>query len=111
MKQVLKRNDLLAEALPPLPTHGYSARTIHSVKGAEFPAVCVVLSPRKAKRTIEYLETGAPPAMAEELRKVYVGASRAQRLLAIATPHTQVRKLERLLTDPANAGGLTVIRL
>lgn len=111
IKQVLKRNGRLAEALLPLPTHGHSARTIHSVKGAEFPAVCVVLSPNKAKRTIEHLETGTLPAMAEELRKVYVGASRAQRLLVIATPHTQVGKLEKLLTDSTNTGGLAVIHL
>ncbi len=111
IKQVLKRNDLLAEALLPPPTHGHSARTIHSVKGAEFPAVCVVLSPNKAKRTIEHLETGTLPEMGEELRKIYVGASRAQRLLAIATPHTQVKKLAMLLTDDTNADGLTVINV
>ena len=111
IKQVLKRHEKLAEALLPPPQHGHSARTIHSVKGAEFPAVCVVLSPRRAKSMIEYLETGAPASMAEELRKLYVGASRAQRLLAIATPHTQVKRLEKLLSDPANTSGLQVINL
>ena len=111
IKQVLKRHEKLAEALRPPPLNGHSARTIHSVKGAEFPAVCVVLSTTRAKGTIEHLETGAPASMAEELRKLYVGASRAQRLLAIATPHTQVKKLERLLSDPANSRGLKVINL
>lgn len=111
IKQVLKRNDLLTEALLPPPTHRHPARTIHSVKGAEFPAVCVVLSTRKAKGTIEYLEIGANPTMAEELRKLYVGASRAERLLVIATPHTQVNKLAKLLTDPANLGGLKIVNL
>jgi hypothetical protein len=111
IKQVLKRNDLLAEALLPPPTHRHPARTIHSVKGAEFPAVCVVLSTRKAKGTIEYLETGANPTMAEELRKLYVGASRAQRLLMIATPHTQIKKLENLLATPANTDGLKIVNL
>ena len=111
IKQVLKRNEKLAEALRPAPPTGHSARTIHSVKGAEFPAVCVVLSTAKAKGTIEHLETGAPASMAEELRKLYVGASRAQRLLAIATPHTQVKKLERLLSDAVNSNGLKVINL
>lgn len=111
IKQVLKRNELLSEALLPLPTHGHSARTIHNVKGAEFPAVCVVLSTRRAKGVIAYLEAGADPTMAEELRKLYVGASRAQRLLAIATPHTQIKKLAKLLTDPTNADGLKVIYL
>lgn len=111
IKQVLKRHEKLAEALLPPPLHGHSARTIHSVKGAEFPAVCVVLSTNRAKGMIEYLETGAPASMAEELRKFYVGASRAQRLLAIATPHTQVKRLEKLLSDPANNSSLQVINL
>ncbi|MNX21115.1 ATP-dependent DNA helicase Rep [compost metagenome] len=111
IKQVLKRNDLLAEALLPPPTHRHPARTIHSVKGAEFPAVCVVLSTRKAKGTIEHLETGANLAMAEDLRKLYVGASRAQRLLVIAMPHTQIKKLANLLTASANPDGLKVVYL
>ena len=111
IKQVLRRHEKLAEALRPPPPLGHSARTIHSVKGAEFPAVCVVLSTNKAKGTIEHLETGAPASMAEELRKLYVGASRAQRLLVIATPHTQVKKLETLLSDPTNSSGLKVINL
>jgi DNA helicase II / ATP-dependent DNA helicase PcrA len=111
IKQVLKRNDLLAEALLATPAHRHPARTIHSVKGAEFPAVCVVLSTNKAKGTIEYLDTGTNSAMAEELRKFYVGASRAQRLLVIATPHTQIKKLAILLTAPANEDGLKVVYL
>ncbi|CAM3956137.1 DNA 3'-5' helicase [Bordetella tumbae] len=111
IKQVLKRHEKLAEALRPPLLNGHSARTIHSVKGAEFPAVCVVLSTAKAKGIIEHLETGAPASMAEDLRKLYVGASRAQRLLAIATPHTQVKKLEGLLSDPDNSSGLKVVNL
>ena len=111
IKQILKRNDLLAETLLPPPTHHHSARTIHSVKGAEFPAVCVVLSTQKAKGTIDHLETGANPTMAEELRKLYVGASRAQRLLVIAVPHTQVKKLAFLITSPTNAEGVKVVHI
>ena len=33
----------------------------------------------------------------EEARKVYVGASRAQRLLAIATPKSQAERFRELL--------------
>lgn len=111
IKQVLKRHEKLAEILRLPLLNGHPARTIHSVKGAEFPAVCVVLSTAKAKGIIEHLETGALATMAEDLRKLYVGASRAQRLLAIATPHTQVKKLEGLLSDPANSSGLKVVNL
>lgn len=73
--------------------------------------MCLVLSTRMAKGTTEYLENGANPTMAEELRKLYVGASRAQRLLAIATPHTQIKRLANLLTTPCNTDGFKVVNL
>ncbi len=111
IRQVLKSNAGLGEALCELPKHGHSARTVHSVKGAEFPAVCLVISVAKAKQILEYLELGAPSKAAEELRKVYVGASRAQRLLAIAIPKSQTKKLAALLSDPTTPKGLEVVDL
>ncbi|MGE0489821.1 MAG: UvrD-helicase domain-containing protein [Vulcanimicrobiota bacterium] len=62
------------------------ARTIHSAKGQEFPAVCVVL-PRAS--FLDFLENGTPAELAEDARKIYVGASRAQRLLCFAIPENQ----------------------
>lgn len=64
-----------------------------------------------AKCMIEYLENGANPTMAEELRKLFVVASHAQRLLVIATPHTQIKRLANLLTTPSNTDGLKVVNL
>ncbi len=68
-------------------------RTIHSVKGCEFPAVCVVLTKATAKGIIDYLETGKPDNRAENAREIYVAASRAERLLVIAVPATQSARL------------------
>lgn len=97
INQRLPRNADLAKALFSAPPSGLCARTIHSVKGMEFPAVCVVMSPLKAKGILDYLITGSPPSSSEEARKIYVGASRAQRLLVIATPKSQAARLVGLL--------------
>ena len=67
------------------------------MKGMEFPAVCVVLSTATAKGILDYLSTGSPLANSEDARKIYVGASRAERLLAIAAPRSQAERLLRLL--------------
>jgi len=64
----------------------------------EFPAVCVVMSPRTAKGIVDFLCTDGDGEN-EEARKIYVGASRAQRLLAIATPKTQAPRLRDLMAE------------
>jgi DNA helicase-2/ATP-dependent DNA helicase PcrA len=97
IKQRLKRNADLSKVLSCAPLTGHCARTIHSVKGMEFPAICVVMSSRTAKGILEYLCTGSAADNSEEARKIYVGASRAQRLLAIAVPKSQAARLKRLL--------------
>lgn len=65
------------------------ARTIHSVKGLEFPAVCVVTTAATLKGILDFLETGTPMEKAEDARELYVAASRAQKLLVFASPRTQ----------------------
>lgn len=96
INQRLRRNGDLDKALSVAPAAGHPARTIHSVKGMEFPAICVVMSPRTAKSVIDFL-VGAAHGDNEEARKIYVGASRAQRLLAIALPKTQAPRLQGLM--------------
>jgi len=105
INQRFRRNADLAKALSWAPPSGHCARTIHSVKGREFPAVCVVMSSRTAKGILDYLMTGAPAASSEEARKIYVGASRAQRLLVIAAPKSQAARLASLF----QATGATVL--
>lgn len=109
IKQRLKKNADLSNALSCAPPTGHSARTIHSVKGMEFSAVCVVMSSRTAKGILDYLSTGSAADNSEEARKIYVGASRAQRLLAIAAPKSQAARLESLLQ--ATGASISLIAL
>ncbi len=102
INQRLRRNADLARALSTAPASGHPARTIHSVKGMEFPAVCVVMSPSTAKGILDFLTADGADGDNEEARKIYVGASRAQRLLAIALPRTQAPRLRDLM---ASMGG------
>jgi len=101
INQRLRRNGELDKALSVAPSSGHAARTIHSVKGMEFPAICVVMSPSTAKGIIDFL-VGDAGGDNEEARKIYVGASRAQRLLAIAVPQSQAPRLRDLI---ARMGG------
>lgn len=102
INQRLRRNGELTKALSVAPATGHPVRTIHSVKGMEFPAICVVMSPSTAKGIIDFL-VGDAAGDNEEARKIYVGASRAQRLLAIALPRTQAPRLRDLIAGMGGA--------
>lgn len=83
------------EAVLAMPTSGgLTARTIHSVKGLEFPAVCVVMP--TAKRILDF-QSGLTDEHAEDAREIYVGTSRAKSLLVIAVPQSQAKRLQRHL--------------
>jgi len=97
INQRLRRHGDLACALSAAPPIGHPARTIHSVKGMEFPSVCVVISVKWAKAILDFLTAADGALNFEEARKIYVGASRAQRLLVIAIPKSQSRRLAALL--------------
>ncbi|WP_027584508.1 ATP-dependent helicase [Bradyrhizobium sp. Ai1a-2] len=109
INQRLRRNADLAKALSSAPPSGHSARTIHSVKGMEFPAVCVVMSPRTAKGILDFLSASGSTSDNEEARKIYVGASRAQRLLAFAVPKSQASRLMGLLQATGSTISLTIL--
>ena len=108
INQRLRRNGKLKNALSVAPAAGHPARTIHSVKGMEFPAICVVMSPRTAKGIIDFL-AGDAAGDNEEARKIYVGASRAQRLLAIALPQKQALRLRDLMVGMGSAVELVTL--
>jgi hypothetical protein len=91
--QKLRKHQTLGSILTCNPMSSLSARTIHSVKGMEFPGVCVVLSITTCKDIIDYLTMGQPAGSAEGARKLYVAASRAERLLVIAVPKSQGPRL------------------
>lgn len=107
--QRLKSNLKLPSVLAVAPTNSCPAKTIHSVKGLEFDGVCVVMTKQTAKRIIDFLETGAKPEHAEEAREIYVAASRAKRLLAIAVPSSQAARLvAHLATTGTTVESLTL---
>lgn len=81
--------------------------TIHGAKGAEFPAVVVCLPASLPKRDgTDVLEDWASGTNSEARRVLYVGASRAERILAIAAG-THTARIEGLL---ALSGTATEIR-
>ena len=94
----LKLNPDLAAALEVAPADAPPPRTIHSAKGREFPAVCAVMTSNKAGRIMDYLEGRTSNGSDEDARKIYVAASRAERLLALAVPKSSAGRMQALLT-------------
>jgi DNA helicase II / ATP-dependent DNA helicase PcrA len=109
INQRLKSNKDLSKALSEAPRTGHSARTIHSVKGMEFPAVCVVVSTKVATGLLDFLTDSSTTSNNEDARKIYVGASRAQRLLVIAVPKSQAARLVGLLDSTGATVKLTTL--
>ncbi len=107
ISQKLKWNAAIEVALAVVPGATAMPRTIHSVKGMEYPAVCVVTTASTLKTILDFLETGEPADKAEDARKLYVAASRAERLLVIAAPKSQA---ERLCTHLCGQGAIVTMR-
>lgn len=99
INQRLRGHADLTTALARAPTNSSPARTIHSVKGQEFPGVCVVMTTKTAGAIIDLLEGQTSTGADEEARKIYVGASRAELLLAIAVPKSRAGRLQTLLAS------------
>ncbi len=105
--QKLRWNARLDAGLTVVPNATAMPRTIHSVKGMEYPAVCVVTTTSTLKRILDFLETGQPADKAEDARKLYVAASRAEKLLVVAAPRSQA---ERLQFHPSGQGANVTIK-
>ena len=110
ISQKLKWNAAIDNALVAVKTDTAMSRTIHSVKGMEFPAVCVVTTASTLGGILDFLEKGHPVERAEDARKLYVAASRAQRLLVIAAPESQAERLRRHLQTKGASIELSKIR-
>lgn len=85
------------------------AHTIHAVKGLEFDAICVVMTSKHAGSIIDFLSSPPSDEDNENARKIYVGASRARRLLSIAVPKSQAERLGNLLLETGADVDLTSI--
>lgn len=99
VNQRLRSHANLATALAAAPVDAPPPRTIHSAKGLEFPAVCVVMTSQKAGRILDYLEGDTSNGADEDARKIYVAASRAERLLVMAIPKNTAGRMQALFTS------------
>lgn len=103
ISQRLRFNSELETALVHASPTALQGKSIHSVKGLEFPAVCVLLTAKTAGAILDALNGTTDEAKAvEDAREVYVAASRAERLLAIATPKSRVTSLKAILDVDAH---------
>ena len=73
--------------------------TIHSVKGQEFPAVALVIParPRKGEDGLTVIDHWEAGTDTEPRRVLYVGASRAQRLLVLAVHARHADRVKSIL--------------
>lgn len=99
VNQRLRSHADLATALATAPVDAPPPRTIHSAKGLEFPAVCVVMTSQKAGRILDYLEGDTSNGADEDARKIYVAASRAKRLLVMAIPNSTLGRMQALFAS------------
>lgn len=95
IRQRLRSHPNLSTALASAPATACAPRTIHSAKGLEFPAVCVVLTSKKVGDILDCLE-GVSSTADEDARKIYVAASRGEKFLAIAIPKSATTRMQAL---------------
>jgi len=107
--QKLRNQAELDNILGAVHAPGISARTIHEVKGKQYPGVCVVLTTATAKGILTHLENEPDNNMAEEARELYVAASRAQKLLVFACPKSQSKRLVGHISSSGAAVQVTEI--
>jgi DNA helicase-2/ATP-dependent DNA helicase PcrA len=75
--QMLRRHAELDAVFAATPISSLTAKTIHSVKGMEFPGACVVLT-TKTKSILDYLTTGQPGDGRKREETVCSGLSREE---------------------------------
>jgi DNA helicase-2/ATP-dependent DNA helicase PcrA len=97
ISQILRNEAKLDDVLGFGPSTDLVSKTVHEVKGKEYPAVCIVLTSSSLKSILTYLEEEPNEEWAEEARVLYVAASRAQELLVFACPRSQSKRLKSQL--------------
>ena len=75
--------------------------TIHGAKGTEAAAVMVVIPRdfRQSTRTAELVSAWEQQSSSEPLRVLYVGGTRAKRLLVLATPEAVYERVRIILAE------------
>ena len=82
---------------PPATDLALNGLHIHAVKGAEFEAVMLDIPLRKRPKKPHVLDDWESSTVSEALRVLYVGASRARRLLVLAVPPSHSGQTLRIL--------------
>lgn len=108
--QRLKNSEKLADLLSSGEGSATPSLSVHSVKGQEFPAVCVVLTTQNVGPIYDILTGASQNEDHMELaRTIYVAASRAQRLLALAVPKRLASNLGHHLRS--SGGSVTITEI
>jgi superfamily I DNA/RNA helicase len=92
--------DVFAPPTDKSKTDGVASGTVHSVKGRSLEAVFLVLKSRGAAGRNYVNLLGSDLLQEEELRIVYVAATRARKALAIAVPQSDVDRWREYLFTP-----------
>lgn len=94
IKQALPGGNDWHEALHVLPSAHVPCATIHEAKGRDYDAVCLVLE----KESVDAVSAweNRQSDRSEALRVLYVGVTRAKKLLAIAAPDDLIGRVETI---------------
>jgi hypothetical protein len=93
IKQVLPSGNGWHEALNAPPSIDVPCATVHEAKGRDYEAVCLVLD----KNSSDAVGDWEARVSSEALRVLYVGATRAKQMLAIAAPDDLLDRVEAIL--------------
>lgn len=80
---------------------GLACSTIHEAKGREYGAVCVVIPPNRApgNRSEALLKSWETRIEAEAKRVIYVGLTRAKKMISLAVPRDFANRFISLLSS------------
>lgn len=93
IKQVLPNGGDWHEELDVLPPVDVPCATVHEAKGRDYEAVCLVLERDSAEAVGDW----EARLSSEALRVLYVGATRAKKMLVIAAPDDLLGRIEAIL--------------
>lgn len=108
IKQALPNGNDWHKELEVPPASDVPCATVHEAKGRDYDAVCLVLE-KESRDAVTAWQSRASDT-SEALRVLYVGATRAKRMLAIALPDQFLAQIEAVLTGgsvPYRKEGLT----
>jgi len=95
IRQILPNGNDWHKELETTPATGLPCATVHEAKGQDFEGVCLVLEKESEGAVTAWKDRASNES--EALRVIYVGATRAKRLLVIALPTCLLARVETIL--------------